>query len=283
MAVDLEHERLFVCALGNDTLEVVDLKSGERIRSVGGLNGPQGVAYIPPNNRIFVADDGGSGALIDGGDFEDIGHVDLYDDADNVRYDETSHQIFVGYGSGFIGTVDTDGKKLGAVELAGHPEAFQLEKKGPRIFVNVPAAQHVAVIDRNQGLLLTTWKLDSVAANFPMALDEEHHRLFIGCRNPAQLVVLDTDTGKTVTTERLAGDADDIFYDSAHQRIYVICGEGRIDVLKQTDADHYEKTESTTTAPGARTGLLVPELGSLFIAVPARGDQTAEIRRYKLF
>src|SRR5436190_2783125 len=153
MELDAAGERLFVCALGNNTLEVLDLRKGERIHSITGFGAPQGIAYIPELNRIFVANDkGGILKIYDAKSFQTVGELNFEDDADNVRYDAATKKIFVGFGSGGIAVVNApDGKQVGSTKLSAHPEAFELEKKGSRIFVNVPNSRHVAVIDRDKG------------------------------------------------------------------------------------------------------------------------------------
>ena len=221
--------------------------------------------------------------IYDANSFQLISKVEFGDDPDNVRYDSASKRIYVGFGSGGIGIINTvDGKQVGSIKLAAHPEAFELERQGHRIFVNVPTARHVAVIDRDKGEVITTWKTDGAFGNFPMALDEAHHRLFVGCRLPSKLVVLDTASGKTVTSVGISGDPDDIFYDSRRHRVYVICGAGKIDIIDQTDANTYKALAKINTADGARSGLFVPERDALFVAVPHRGSQRAEIRRYQI-
>jgi hypothetical protein len=157
-----------------------------------------------------------------------------------------------------------------------------LEAAGRRIFVNVPSANQIAVLDRTRQTVLTTWPLAGLRSNFPMALDEANHRLFIGTRSPARLVVMDTETGKQVAVLNCSGDTDDLFYDPQNKQIYLSAGEGFIDVFKQDDADHYRSIAKLTTAAGARTSLFVPELHRLYLAVPHRGGQQAEIRVYDL-
>jgi DNA-binding beta-propeller fold protein YncE len=283
-AFDAGADRLFVCALGNNTVEILDLRKGERVHTISGLGAPQGVAFVPELNRLLVANDkGGVCNIYDANSFQVIGKVDFADDADNVRYDSASKQIYVGFGSGGIGVINAvDGKQVGSIKLAAHPEAFELERQGHRIFVNVPTARHVAVIDRDKGEVIATWKTDGAFGNFPMALDEANHRLFVGCRLPSKLVVLDTASGKTVTSVGISGDPDDIFYDSKRHRVYVICGAGKIDIVDQTDANTYKALAKINTADGARSGLFVPERDALFVAVPHRGSQRAEIRRYQI-
>src|SRR5213592_2402012 len=283
-ALDASGERLFVCALGINTVEVLDLRRGERIRSITGLGAPQGIAYIPQFDRLFIANEkGGLCKIYDGKSFQAVGELNFKDDADNVRYDNAAKKIYVGFGSGGIAIVNApDGKQIGSIKLSAHPEAFELEKTGKRIFANVPNSRHVAVIDRDKSEVVATWKTDLTFANFPMALDEAHHSLFIGCRMPSKLVVLNTDSGDVVAKIDISGDPDDVFYDRKRHRIYAICGAGKIDIIEQTDANNYKGLTKIDTAEGARTGLFVPERDTLFVAVPHRGSQQAEIRAYQI-
>lgn len=283
-ASDPSGQRLFVCALGNNSLEVIDLRKGERVHSITGLGAPQGVGYAPELNRLFVANDkGGICKIYDGKSFQAVGELRFEDDADNVRYDETSQKLYVGFGSGGIAVVNaSDGKQVGSIKLSAHPEAFELEKKGSRIFVNVPNSRHIAVVDRDKGEVVARWKTDLAFANFPMALDEANHRLFVGCRNPSRLVVLNTDSGDVVAKIDISGDCDDLFYDRKRQRVYAICGAGKIDIINQIDPNTYKVSTTIGTADGARTGFFVSERDVLFVAVPHRGSQQAEIRCYQI-
>jgi DNA-binding beta-propeller fold protein YncE len=284
LALDSAGERLFVCALGNNSAEVLDLQKGERIHSISGLGAPQGLVYISELNRLFIANDkGGIVKIFDAKSFQPVGELNLKDDADNVRYDGVTKKVYLGFGSGGIAVINApEGKQVGSSKLAAHPEAFELEKNGRRIFVNVPNARHVAVIDREKGEVTATWKTDGAFGNFPMALDEANHRLFIGCRIPSKLVVLNTESGDVIAKIDISGDSDDIFYDSKRHRIYAICGAGKIDIIEQADANNYKAVTKIETAEGARTGLFVPERNTLFVAVPHRGSQSAEIRCYQV-
>ena len=281
-AFDAAGQRLFVCALGNNTVEVVGLRKAERIHSITGLGAPQGIAYIAELDRLFIANDkGGICKIYDAKSYQNVGEIDFKDDADNVRYDDVTKKIYVGFGSGGITVVNPpDGKQIGSIKLTAHPEAFELEKNGKRIFVNVPNSRHVAVIDRDKGEVINTWKTDLAFGNFSMALDEANHRLFVGCRLSSKLVVLNTESGEVVAKIDISGDSDDLFYDSKRHRIYAVCGAGKIDIIEQTDANSYKAVAKIDTADGARAGLFVPERDTLFVAVPHRGSQQAEIRCY---
>ena len=282
MAVDLHGQRLFVAALGNNTLEVLDLQAGTHLHTITGLHEPQGVVFLPESNTIVVTN-GHTGAcdLFDGISFQHRNTITLASDADNVRYDAATHTLYVGYGAGALGLIDaTRAQHLGDIPLQGHPEAFQLEQAGPRIFVNVPSAHHVAVVDRDTRAVITTWPLQGAEANFPMALDETHHRLFVGVRTPPVLLVLDTESGREIARVPSVGDVDDLFYDAPRRRLYITGGAGLLRIVAQEDADHYIPVATIPTASGARTALWVPALDRLYLAVPHRGTQGAEIRVY---
>ena len=231
--------------------------------------------------RLFVAN-GRSGRVdvFAGPELAAAGYVDGLKDADNLRYDQDTGQLYAGFGSA-VAVIDASTAKLvHQIKLAGHPESFQLETKAARLFVNVPAAEQIAVIDRKNGLMVATWTLSDLKANFPMALDEPDHRLFVATRRPAALLVYDTENGQRVARLPIGGDADDLFFDAKNKRVYAICGQGVVDVVQQRDGDHYETAIQVATAPGARTGLFVPSRNALYVAVPARPPSLAEIRVY---
>jgi len=290
-SVDVKDQRLFVAAVENHTLEVIDLKSSQRVHTIADLAEPQGVFYDPSTNRLFVACGlDGVTKIFDGTTYQVLATVKFPDDADNIRYDSRSKGVIVGYagakqlrkrevGTGGLGFIDSDGKKTGDVVIDAHPESFQLEKAGSRIFVNVPDKKEIEVIDAVKRAVVARWAV-SAEDNFPMALDETDHRLFVGCWKPPQLLVFDTDSGKPVAAGEIAGKTDDLFYDASRRRIYVLTSMGFLEVFQQKDPNHYNRIARYPTPPRSQTGLLVQEWGKLFVAVPAQGTETAEIRVY---
>lgn len=281
MALDLQGQRLFVAALGNSTLEVIDLKKNERMTSIPGFDEPQGVVYIPEAGRVVVASGGdGDVTFLDGQSLKPLKTVRVGGDADNVRYDPARGRVYVGYGGGALAVLSAAGERLGDVPLGGHPESFQLD--GDRIYVNVPSRHEVAVVGADALKVERTWQVSDAGANFPMALDAPHHRLFICTRRPPRLLAFDTGPGRPVASVEAGGDSDDLFYDGGHGRIYASFGEGSVFVYEQQDADHYQLAEKVPTAAGARTALLSSESGRLFVAAPSRGDRAAEIMVYQL-
>jgi len=281
-SVDAPGKRIFIAALGNGTVEVVDLAKGERTAEIRGLKEPQGLYYDEVTSRLYVASAGdGTLRIYEGKDLTLRSTLEFGDDADNVRYDEKTGQIWVGYGSGGL-AVAAEGKKAAEIPLGSHPESFQLEHSGSRVFVNVPKEFGVAVVDRTKHAVISKWGLGRTFANYPMALDERDGRLFVGCRLPARLVILDTNSGQVVAKLPSVGDSDDVFYDADRRSLYVIGGEGAVDIFRQRDPEHYERLARIPTASGARTGLFVPAWGRLYVAVPHRGTSTAKLLVYRL-
>jgi DNA-binding beta-propeller fold protein YncE len=283
LSIDLRRHRLFVAALGNNTVEVLDVERHRHEKSLPGFGEPQGVLYLPDPDRLYVANGTGERLdILDGNSFASIKRIAKLADADNVRYDHAAGKVVVGYGKGALQTLDpASGEVAAEIRLPAHPESFQLERNGNRIFVNVPDARQVAVVDRSKRALVASWEVPGARANFPMTQDEAGRRLFIGARSPAMLLVYDTDSGKVVAKAPIGGDTDDLFYDAKRKQLYVICGEGRVDILRQDDADHYSQIGTVKTAPRARTGLFVPEEGRLYVAAPTVDGTPARILVYR--
>ncbi len=283
LAVDTAAQRLYVAALGNNTVEVLDVKSNRHVKSVPGFREPQGIAFLPDPRLVAVANGQGEGVqFIDASDDHPVKAVRLGDDSDNVRYDPAVKRLFVGFGGGALAAINpADGKVLGEAKLSGHPESFQLERSGSRVFVNVPAADQIAVVDRAAMKVIATWPVVGAKSNFPMALDEANHRMFVGCRQPAKVLVYDTITGKQSGSFDIVGDTDDLFYDAPRKRLYVSGGEGYLDVFQEQDANRFARLAHIATAAGARTSLFVPEQNRLYLAVPHRGTQKAEVRIFE--
>jgi DNA-binding beta-propeller fold protein YncE len=270
MAVDRKRQRLIVAALGNDTVEMVDLATGQSHQRIKGLQEPQGVAFADKADAIFVANAGdGSVRIFRAEDFSLLGRIDLKKDADNVRIDPRNGNIVVGYGDGGLAIIDPVTRSVtGTITLQAHPEGFQIEPTTGRVFVNVPNAKQIAVVDLDTRRQTATWKVPGAASNFPMALDAAQGVLATVFRNPARLVLLDTKTGNVVANLPTCGDADDVFFDTRRERIYVSCGAGEIAVF-QRNGETYRPLASIPTASGARTSLFVPALDRLFLAVRA--------------
>jgi len=277
LGIDVKRQRLFVAELGNNSVGVVDLLAGNVLRRMAGLSEPQGVAYVPFADNVFVANAGdGSVGVLRGEDLTPIGHIELGDDADNVRVDTARKRVLVGYGKGALAVIDPVSlSKIGDIGLKAHPEGFQIDETGTQVFVNVPDAHEIVVVDLTTG---STGSLPTQGAgsNFPMAIDGEGHRVLVVFRSPPSLVALSSQDGHVAAKIETCGDADDVFVDRKRHRVYVSCGEGVVDVLEPGEAG-YRRLARVPTVSGARTSLFVPELDRLFVAVRARSNEPAAI------
>jgi DNA-binding beta-propeller fold protein YncE len=282
--------RVFAAALGSDAVVVVSVGARILEHTISGVPNPQGVVYVPETNHVFVASgSAGKVYIYDGASFSLITTVDFPGGADNLRYDAATKRVYVGCGddakSGAIATIDaTTNMRLDEeYKLGGEPESFQLEKLGPNIYVNVPDLKQIVVINR-ASRAISRWPLSGVESNFPMALDEADHRLFVGTHQPARLAVFDTTTGRMVAALPSVQGTDDLYYDGDRKRIYMPGSEGFIYAFQMIDPDHYQLLAKVPTAVGAGTAGYFGKQGKgfdrFYLAVPARGSQPAEMRIY---
>jgi hypothetical protein len=277
LAIDTKRERLFVAELGNNSLGVVDLAAGKVLRRITGFSEPQGVAFVPFTDQVFVANAGdGSVRVLGGDDLSSIGRIDLGDDADNVRVDSQRKRVLVGYGKGALAVIDpTSRAKIADFRLTAHPESFQIDETGMQVFVNVPDAHDIEIVDLAAGSTRSA-PVHGLGSNFPMAIDTEAQRVIVVFRSPPTLMSFSSKDGHLIGKTESCGDADDVFVDAKRRRVYVSCGDGVIDVLETVEAG-YRHLARVPTVSGARTSLFVPELDRLFVAARARSNQPAAI------
>ena len=278
IAIDVVRQRLVVAELGNDSLGVVDLRAGHTLTTVTGLHEPQGVGYVPSTDTVWVANGGdGTLRLYRGEDMRPDATLPLGEDADNVRVDAHASRVYVGYGSGIAIFDAVTRKRLATIALGAHPEGFQLDEIARRLYVNVPGARHIAVIDLSAGRQSAAWAMsDSPAANFPLAIDREGQRLLVGYRSPAMLIIYDLRSGAALKNLPTCGDTDDIAWVAERQLAYAACGEGFIDVI-DLGRSRAQRVARIPTVKGARTSLYSLELDRLYIAVRATGQLPAAI------
>ncbi|MBO9681762.1 MAG: YncE family protein [Flavisolibacter sp.] len=284
MAINLKDKMLYVAALGNNTVEAIDLNKGIVIRSIKGVEEPQGIAYLPEQNEIAVASGGnGDCVFFNAATLERVATVHLSGDADNIRYDSVDKKMFVGYGNGGMAKIDpATHKQIGDIKLAAHPESFQLDKKNDRMYVNLPDDHSIAVIDLKSFALLSKWKIDKYRANFPMTLDTSSNQVIIGFRHPATMVVYDSKTGNEISKIGLVDDVDDVFYDGAIQKVLASGGGGFINVFQKAPNGPYKRVSNIASRDGARTSFLVPSLRLFIVAERAEGGKVAAIAVYRI-
>jgi len=284
MSVDAEHQRLFAAAPANKTIEIVDLKSGNPWRSLKGER-PAAARYATEFNQLYVSS-GQNIYIYDGRSFALIARIDLQSRLDELEYSAQAKELYVGCmttsQTGIAVIAIPEGRLLGKIVFPASPQGIAAEEGGGRIFANIPETSSIEVVDRKERKIVATWQLPGLRDNFPMALDETDHRLFVACRRPAEMLALDTESGKIVARVRCVSDADDMSYDPAHKRLYITGGEGSISVIEQRDADRYRLLGRVTTVPGAATSTFSGQLNFLYVGVPERDNEAAQIRVFKV-
>lgn len=275
LAYDARGRRLFVAELGNDAVDVVDVEHYRVVHRIDGIDEPQGIVYSPALDLVYVAS--GSDGMVRsyrGSDLAPAQSLKLGADADNLRLDDDAHRLYVGYGDGAIAVLDSATlERRGEIGLKAHPESFQLAPHDPRIFVNVPGAQEVAIADRTALRQTGSWPTGQVRANYPLTIDAARGRVLVVFRRPALIAAFRMKDGSIEAQAEACADADDVFIDGRRQRIYVICGDGFVDVL-----DHdLGRLARLKTAAGARTGLFSQQADRLFVAVRAAGANDAAV------
>jgi DNA-binding beta-propeller fold protein YncE len=290
-SIDVKGRRAFLAALAKNTIEVVDLKAGRVTQTLPGFAKPQGVLFVPELNKLFVAT-GADGALkiLDGTSLA-LGatqHVSL--GADAIGYDPRSREIYVGSGGGDANQEMGDltifsaatGAQVAALTADAHVGGSLIESHGKRVFVLVPEKAQVVVLDRKTRAQLAKWTVPGIQKDVALDLDERSHRLFLGVRTPASIVVLNSDSGAVVASVPTVGTLDGLWFDSDTRRIYTTGGEGFLDVTRQIDADHYERVARIPTGPIARTSVFVPRWRKLYVAVPRDKERSAALRVFEV-
>ena len=285
--VDLKGNRLFLTAEDHKTVEVFDLRNGERIKSITGFGQPHAIVFLPETNNFIVTDGDGFGMveLVSGKDYSIINKIKLPPGVDGAVFNPIDKNYYVEGGgkdpkgdTHLIHIIDTKTFKLvGEISLPGsHSEAMAITRDGKKLYVNLSGPKEVGVVDLDTRKLIASWPIPDAEVPNSMVLDELNHRLFIATRKPPKFFVFNIDTGKVVTTLPCTGMNDDMSFDVPHKRIYVT-GTDTTTVFEQHDADHYVHLAEVPTGYRAKTSLLVPQLNRLYVAVSGKGKDDAKL------
>ncbi|MFL5330998.1 MAG: YncE family protein [Gemmataceae bacterium] len=283
LCVDRKRERLFLANTTNGTLDVVDLKAGKLLKQISGQTGIQGVAYADDLDRVFVGlGTGGLCNVFEGQDYKLEKTIKFADDADNVRYDPTTHQVFVAHAEASVGIIDAKNLTISAdVRLPGNAEGLAVN--AGRLFVGIPSPSNVVAIDVEKKTVVGTYPVKLASGGHPVTVDAANHRVFMGCRQEPSIVVMDEQSGKEITSVAIPPGVDDLYFDAKRKQLYASCGDGFLVIVRQKDADHYEVAEKLSTIKGAKTSCFDEASGRIYLAVPRqKGQEGPEIRVYQL-
>jgi DNA-binding beta-propeller fold protein YncE len=283
--IDLKNQRLFATPEGYKAVLVFDLKTGKLVHTIRGIEKSHAVLYREDLNRLYVTDgEAGDLKIFDATTYSLLSSVKLLEDADSIGYDASTKYLYIDNGGGdvhqtysMLSVVDTTaGKKVADIKIDGDTlEAMALEKSSPKIYVNNKAKNEVDVVDREKREVIASWPVTRCKGPVAMAFDEANHRVFVACRD-GNAVVLDTQSGKEVTSLPITKGVDEAVFDPASKRLYT-AADGNVDVYEQTDPDNYKLLAKVPTGPLGRTAKLVPELNRYFVAVPQHETTPAEI------
>jgi DNA-binding beta-propeller fold protein YncE len=292
-AADLKGNRLFLAGEEKGTLEVFDLKTGKHLKTVEGLEEPHAIHFMPEENRLIVTNSGdGMSKVLDGRTYAIVATIKLTPGADVLGYDPSTRRAWIVTGGKnasrkmkqtIVSEIDpATGKRLGDLKFdTDFTEGIAAEQKGTRLFINVAGKHYVAVVDKKTRKVIATWPIKEGENNAPIGLDEDNKRLFVVTRKPFKLVVLDTDTGRSVASFDAPNRTNELQFDRANRRIY-LAGDDYVAVFQQKDADHYEELARVKSDKGAKTAILIPELNRLYVAVAGKAPVKAGVLRYEV-
>jgi DNA-binding beta-propeller fold protein YncE len=292
-AVDYDRNRLLLAAEDHGTLEVFDLKTSAHLRTVGGFGNPHSILARKGVATLFVTDSEKQMSTIrDADSLAKQKTVTLTPGADTAKYDAASNTLYVVTGGKDVDmktanleavNPDTGDRKALLTFPDNHVEAMAFVEGDPRLFINLTQTNKLAVVDRNTMKVLKVWPVPPAQQNAMVAFDQGQHRLYVVCRQPGMVVVMNSDTGAVVSTQPAPLRADEVQYDASSHRLYVPGGEGYMGIYDTSDQDHLKLLEKVTTAPGAKTGLLLPGMHRLFLAVsPGESKAVAKVLTYEV-
>jgi DNA-binding beta-propeller fold protein YncE len=287
LSLDSAHARLLMTAEDNGTVRVIDLTNYKLAETVNGFKTPHSILDLPQAHTLFITDGSDAVQVRDSATYGVVKRISTTPGADSIGFDEQHGLLYAVTGGkdvdmqkSFLSVIDVNqAKLLREIPIeAAHVEAMALERSGPRLFVNVTDKNYLAIINRDTGDIVGRWPVKEAQQNAPITYDEEHHRLYVVCRQPGTLVVLDSDSGKTIASFPTGSRADEVIYDKVHHRVYVLAGEGKVYVYQTIDANHIEPLVPVPSAPGAKTGLLSPDGTKLYVSVsPGEGKTGAKL------
>jgi DNA-binding beta-propeller fold protein YncE len=285
--LDLKGNRLFLASEEQKTVEVFDLRTGERIKSIKGFGQPLTMTYLTESDRLIVADGGDTDAveLVDCKDYKIVKSLKLGSGVDHSAYNPVNGYFYVENGGGpeskthVLTIIDTKSfTKVG--EVAGLPgnsnEGMVIDRAGKKLYLNLTGSDEVGVIDLSTRQLVERWPLPDVHVAHAIALDEGNHRLFTATRKPPQFLAFNIDTGKVVASLPCVGVNSDMWVDFARKQIYVT-GSETASVFRQHGADHYEHLAEVPTAYRAKSSMFVPGLKRLYVADSGKGKPDAKL------
>jgi len=291
IAIDRDRGQILVAAEDHATVEVYDLKNLNHTKTVTGFGAPHAFLIRPGVKSVIITDSGKQMSALRNGDTLAVEKkIVLTEGADSAKYDKISNVFYIVTGgkdvdmkTANLDAVNPDtGAKIGGVTFPdNHVEGFDIDPTSNKLYINLTQTNKLAVVDRKSMKVLATWPVPVAKQNAMVALDPTQNRLYVVCRDPGKVVVLDATDGHLIGSETAPLRADEVMYDAAAHRLYVPGGEGWMGIYDTSDPNHLKLTQKIPTAPGAKTGLLLPDMHRIFLAAsPGESKALAKILVY---
>jgi DNA-binding beta-propeller fold protein YncE len=266
LTVDASSHRLFV-PRSTHTM-VIDENSGKVLGDIPGQKGAHGVAIVPKLNRGFITDGGGTGAIIvfDLTTYAVLGRIPTVPDSDGIIYDARLNRVLAVSGDGgvlmtFAPDIDPKAGKVESIDLGGKPEFLASDGTG-KVFINLEDKGTVAVVDLKSKKVVSRWPVAPAGHPVGLSLDSASHHLFIGCRNPQKLVVMNSETGKVEAALPIGPGVDATLTDGG--KAFASSADGTL-VVAAEKAGKFEIEETVKTPLAARTMGIDREAHRIFL------------------
>lgn len=254
VTVDAPNHRLFVTR--STHTQAIDDESGKVLGDIPGQIRSHGVALVPKLNRGFITDGGGKGAILvfDLKTYATLGKLAAMPDADGIIYDPGTDLVLAVSGDGnalmtFHPNIDLVNGKIVSIPLGGAPEFLAADGEG-KAYINLEDKDVVAVVDLKSRNVIARWPVAPGGHPVGMAMDRNSHRLFVGCRNPQKLVVMNTENGKVEADLPIGAGVDATgFYNG---QAFASCRDGSLTVISAS-GEKYVVEQTVKTPDGART------------------------------
>lgn len=270
-SVDEAARRLYVSHGGE--VVVIDIDKDTVVGVISNTPGVHGLAPVPDLARGFVSCGGeNKAAIVDLKTLQVLSRVDTGANPDGMLYEPGQREVYMFNGRGQSATVidAKSGNVVTTIPLGGRPEFAQADPKAGRVYDNLEDKSEVAVIDTKTHQVVNRWPIAPGEEASGMAIDLEHHRLFLGCRNN-MMVMMDSTSGKVITSVPIGRGVDANAFDPATQLAFASCGDGTVTIAHEDTPDKLTVVQTLKTEPGARTMTIDPKTHRIYLASGQRG------------
>lgn len=270
VVVDADARRVYIAHATQ--VDVLDADSLAVVGTVPNTPGAHGVAIASEFGRGYISA-GKSDSVIafDLKTLKTLGEIKVGKKPDAIIYEPLTKRIYVMNGDSDSITVlnAADGKVAGTIPLGGGPEYAVSDGKG-NLYVNLEEKAETLHIDTNTMKVMHRYPLAPCGTPTAISMDVANSRLFVGCRSH-HFAVLNSETGKLVTTLPIGDRVDAGAWDPTSKLIFLSTGDGKVSIFHQDSADTYSAAQEITTKAGGKTMGYDPKTGRIFVPTSDNG------------